>query len=221
MRKIQRINNLEAGPVNLDLPDLQEIVDTFKALPDSNRLKIVVGDYEISDLNEVSDIAPRVVSTLSLEYIDPLSATNCCLYIGESGVRIVYGEGDSLLQGISARIWELLSRTRRKWQWTAKLLPGFREMGKLSLLLLGLGFLMNLQSIVSIGLLTTCASLVGLFLYALTSEYRKSRISLACEDSHFSFWGRNRDTIAVAMITSFLSTVIGIFGTLVVQALVR
>jgi hypothetical protein len=164
MKKLRKTFSLETGPVTLSLPDLQEIVDALNELPDSRRVNIFIGDYELSNLNEALDIAQKIARSLNLEYVGHLSSASYSLCITETSAQVACSEDNPFLRGVSSRTCELLRAHRRKWWWTAKISTCAKELGKLSLLLLGLGFLMNTQAVMFFGILASLATLIGLSL---------------------------------------------------------
>ena len=143
--------------------------------------------------------------------------------VGKTYTRLgSFPTSDSLaLRGAFSNIERLVQARRRKWDWVETLFYLAMSLGT-TVSILFLQAQVNKNPILTyIGFGIAAVMLIALALFLFTIPVRKSKIILVEKSEHSTFWKRNQDTILISSISSLISFLLGILGTLFVQSLVK
>jgi hypothetical protein len=182
-------------------------------------MKIGVGDYECSTLSDLEQARQKDFNSIDITYRTSSPYTRVTFRAWKKYAYLECSDDTPLSQGIFSKIEHLLLARRRNWQWVETLFLISMGLGAVSSLFIIMGRVYETPALTIVGFAIVTLWLSSLLLYLATFPVRKSEITLAEEDERQTFWMRNRDTIIVAIISSIVSLLFGIIGTIIIQGL--
>lgn len=249
MKKVKKTPDLDKDldGVTLYLDDVRDILDAMKAISPNGKLEIQVGDYELSSLDEVTQIREKEVKRLDVGYSaypvdyktpaddsDPLARQSLVLIekLRVSIDRFVYihnrGDYTPAVAGAAAEIRRIL-KSRQRWWRRRQAISGAILGAWITVAVIAMtvgqigksyfGFGDRGDTIIGIGGGMLFLGAIGPA--ALLTLASQSKIILTDRVEASSFWSRNRDALILNLITSVVGLLLGILGTLAVQALIK
>ncbi|MGH8003849.1 MAG: hypothetical protein ACRECJ_03895 [Limisphaerales bacterium] len=222
MKKLKQSIELNRymGAVKLYRDDLDEIFDTLRELSDKITLDIIIGQFQLSSVEELSEVKQNETENFSVkclingDYFPSLS-----IRVTKNNAHLSCDKDTPISRGVFAKLERMLMSRRRKWHWVNSSIYS-------ACFLAILGSYLSLQGKVDkwafLNTLGGVFSGIGIsifLLYALTFPARRSKIILVERVMEQSFWKRNKDKVAVALITALITAVLSILGTLLVQSI--
>lgn len=215
MKQIRKSWEKRYKSLKLFKDDIEKIINIITTEFTETERTIVIDEFELNKLEELSEINKDVVNNFKIFVATASLQLNLdcsCAYL------IVDNENDTRLVGIASRIDEVLQKRQR--------FIGFAY-GWIGVALIGqIGFFLTnaflTATIVSVSL--AVASLIICFVTIMSWSYiirHVSTIHMCYSYKKSNFFKRNKDRILVGVIVSIVSLILGIFGTLVVQWVIR
>ena len=197
------------------MDDIRSIVDAAQDIGKDGKLKISIGGYEFSSIEELSQLKQKEHDSIQMSYqtSSPYSSFEVSVRNRYSSVSFYPSSENRLIaKGAFASVEKLILSKRRKWQWVDTFF--YASTG----LLTGVSLLL-LQGKVYKDLFATYLGLgigiiwiLGLILFVSTAPLRKSKIVIVDKADHSSFWNRNKDQILITVISSIVTFILGVIS---------
>jgi len=219
MEKVREIPKFADGPLKLYLDDIMEIISLMREVDEKGELEIVVGDYRLSDLQEIKNIKPKEHKELVIRFNVSEPYATLSLRISEKYSTFEYfsAEDSLALQGVFSQIEKILLSARRQWRWVEQIFSVATGVLITAPIFILEGEVFNGSFLTAMGVVMTLVWLFAAFLFILTKPVRKSKIILVNKAEHTTFWKRNKDAIILTTFSSLLSFILGILATLLLQ----
>jgi hypothetical protein len=172
-------------------------------------------------VEELADIKQKEHGGIKISYQIPDAFLLITFSVSKTLTHLFsFPTSDTLaLRGAFSKIERLVQARRRKWDWVETPFYIAMSLGTtVSFLLLQAQVTKN-PILTNIGFGIAAIMLFALALFLFTIPARKSKIILVEKSEHSTFWKRNQDTILISSISSVISFLLGILGTLFVQSL--
>ena len=221
MKKIQENPKLDTGYVKLYLGDILSIVDAMQEVNRDGELKITVGGYEFSDVDNVSELKQKEYQSMDIEYKITSPYSMFRFWVRKNSTHLSYYSSDAslALRGAFSNIERIILAGRRKLEWIEKFFYLAMSFGITASILLLQGQINQNPLLTNIGYSIAGVMLAALAMYLFTIPIRASKIILVDNVDHDTFWKRNKDTVIISAISGIISLLLGILGTLFVQSL--
>jgi len=209
------------GPVKLYLGDLRACIELFQQLPQTGKIKIGLGDYNLTSLSELTTLGRKETDTIDIWYLNYSPDMSVNLSVTPSNSFLRCNDDSPVLQGIFSKVENIILTHRRKWKWIETLFGLATAMTTPAFISIILGLIYKLWWFPYFGYFLLALWILSGLLLLITSTLRKSKVYFIERDEHPSFWLRNKDRILVGIMTSVISILIGIAATLIVQRVTR
>lgn len=222
MKKIKDNPKLNTGCVKLYLDDIISIVESIQEVNKDGKLEIKVGGYQFSSLANLSELKQKEHDEISITYeILVLPYARMSFWVDKKNAHFSYYQSeDSLVfKGVYSNIEKIVLARRRKWEWVETFFYIAMSLGTPASIFLLTGQVNSNPLITNLGFGIAAVMLVALAMFLFTIPVRKSRIILVEKIEHNTFWKRNKDAILISSISSVISFLLGVLGTLFVQSL--
>jgi len=199
MKKIKRGYIEDFKPVILYLDDLEEIVEILKELP--NKVRILADDYELDSLDELQKINRDRLDMLIIKVVGPeASSPYISLNFLPNDILFEVDEDTAAKRGIVEKIKEFLKGRRRKLFWLTgnHLLAGATT---------GMSIWFFMPGKILLGCAVLSLGLIWSWWSFKLRDKKWSVIHLKRRSDSPSFWKRNKDEIAIVVITAIISIV--------------
>jgi hypothetical protein len=216
--KLEKIKNPLSsifGPVKLNKNDIAYItneLNNLKSHPNynetaNNSFDLIVDDIKYESLEELISNEKKTINNISFHY-KLYAEFSISIDISKNNTHLFCIENTPFTKGIFYSIQKLLISKRRRFQWSKyAIYTG----------LLGVfgAIYTNNPPLQYVGLTMSSLGMLGLILYVIGIPFRKTVINL--DSIKTSFLERNKDQIWLSILTF----VLGVGGTLIVQALTK
>jgi hypothetical protein len=218
MKKVRENPKLNTGCVRLYMDDIVSIVESMQEISEKGELKITVGGYEFPSLEKLVDLKQKEHQEIEIEYKTDSPYSRYSLSISKKNSYLSYysPEDSAIFKGVFLDIERLINSRRLKWGWVETFFYTTASFGTLISILLLQGQVNNEPIITNIGFALGVIMLIAFALFLFTIPVRVSKIILVEKIEHNTFWKRNKDISSISSVVSFL---LGILGTLFVQSL--
>ena len=208
-----------------DVREIYKVIQEFDDLQQSHSdISIEIGKYILSDIEELSGLSDSSYDTIKISYYNHkagysifLNARSYLSYFQCSYEPDKTNQSPLLLQGAFESIKTKLVSKEIKPTFFRKLLDKSHFFGFPGGALLLLGLYKKTLSLTIIGLVVFLYSLLSIFL----NNWIKEKASIIYDEKTIeekeSFFQKYKENIILVLITSLISTAIGIFGTLLIQ----
>jgi hypothetical protein len=217
MEKVKESPELRTGCVKLYLDDISSIVESMQAINENGKLKITVGGYQFSSIEDLSEIKQKEHNEIDIMYemSSPYGSMTFRAYKKHTHLEYYQSDNSLAFRGAFSNIEKIVIARRRKWGWVEKFFWGATSLGLPVAILIMLGQVNNNPTITTIGILFSGIMLVAFVMFLVTIPVRVSKIILVEKIEHSTFWKRNKDKIWIAFISSLMT----LAGTLFIQSL--
>lgn len=221
MKKIKENPELDTGSVKLYLDDILSIVESMQEVEANGELEITVGGYQFSSTDELAELNQKEHQSICIVYKTSTLYSTARFLVSKKYAHLSYSSiEDSLaLRGAFANIERIILTHRRKWDWVFWFFYGAMCFGMSVSIFLLLGKVNQSPVMTYIGFGIAAVMLIALAMFLFTIPVRASKIILADKIEHDTFWKQNKDTVIVTAISSTISFILGVLGTLLVQVL--
>ncbi|HEY3312152.1 MAG TPA: hypothetical protein VGK00_10985 [Anaerolineales bacterium] len=221
MKKIRENPSFFTGYVKLYLDDIISIIDSMQEINKGGELKITVGGYEFSSIDKISELKQKEHKSIGIEIRTSTPYSRFSLSVTKKNTFLSCSPNDDFLayQGAFSNIKRIILARRRKWEWVEMFFYVSTSVGASISIITLIGMLNNLPLIVYIGYGIFGLIFIASLLYLFTIPVRVSKIILIDKIDEDTFWKRNKDKILISAISSILSFLLGILGTLFVQSI--
>ena len=219
MKKVKDDPKLDTGCVKLYLDDISSVVESMQEVNKDGELEIKVGGYEFSNVASLSELKQKEHDEISITYKISSPYARMSFGVSKKNTHFWYHQSGDTLSFIGAysNIEKIILARRRKWEWVETFFYVAMSLGTTVSVLLLQGQVNNNPLMTNIGFGIAAVMLVSLAMFLFTIPVRKSKIVLVEKIEHSTFWKRNEDTLLISSISSAISFLLGVFGTLLVQ----
>jgi hypothetical protein len=224
MKKKSRSLARRFGPVRIYKNDIEGIVEILEKFHDDGesrepKIDISIGDYELSSIDELSEVKEKPIREMALEYklYNPFVCID--LDISEESSRLYCSEDSATYLGVYTEIEKLLLSKRRKWEWISHVTWFLSAIATSAAIFVVYGQINNSPFMSYMGYSFGGLLLIFGLLSFFTRSIRKSEIILVDRYEQTTFWERNRDKLLVGLIIGSISFILGIIGTILVQSI--
>lgn len=220
MKKRTKQLQCSMGPVRLYLDDIRELVRVMGELPSAGELNIQSGDYEFTGVEDLANSPEAVLRELRITCGNTLSSS-IWLSIDGSNVYLSSRKDAIAHFGVYTQIKALLQSRRPKWSWLSQVrtVRAVTILAAVGLILVLAGGITGVAPLVWVGFWATGLGLLFLAVTLTTHTLGKSAIILQERSEQESFLQRNKDSIALVLITALVTMIFSVFGTLIVLAI--
>ncbi len=202
MRRLTRSHSEDLKPVLLYRDDLEEIERIFKEVSDD--IGIRTDEFRLDAVEEVEGIGHSVISSLKFDISNPYVS----LEFAPSWLRLYISRDDNESRGVFEKIKQVLSKCKRKLGWiTHSHRPIF-----LGMCVLGLNMIEAFWFMERFFFIGAIAALVFYVILIPLTEH--TRLKQHCiiytnkKETSPSFWERNKDQLAMSVISAVLGALI-------------
>jgi hypothetical protein len=221
MKKVKDDPKLDTGCVKLYLDDISSIVESMQEINKDGKVEITVGGYQFPNIESLSELKQKEHKEISISYETKSPYARISFWVTKKNTHLSYYQSDNSLafKGAFANIEKIILKSRRKWDWVELFFYLSMSLGTSVSLLLLQGKVDKNPTMTNIGFGIAGIMLISLAMYLFTIPIRVSQIILVEKIEHNTFWKRNKDTILISSISSVVSFLLGVLGTLFVQSL--
>lgn len=207
MKKVKDNPELDTGCVKLYLDDISAIVESMQAINKDGKLEITVGGYQFSSVESLSELKQKEHKEISITYEMSSPYGRMRFWVGKKSAHLSYYQSDDSLafRGAFSNIEKIVVARRRKWDSIEKFYYVAMSLGTTVSILLLQGRVNKNPTMTNIGFGIAAVMLVALAMFLFTIPVRVSQIILVGKIEHNTFWKRNKDTILISSISSFIS----------------
>jgi len=221
MKKIKETPKLDTGAVKIYLDDIRSIVEFLREMNPDGILEINIGGYQFTNIDELSELKQKEYQILSLSYKVSSPYTNFDFWVSKSHTNLSYycSEDSLVVRGTFANIEKFVLSRRRKWQWVDTFFYPTLGFSIPSVIFILEGVTFQEPILTFFGYALFAVTLFALVLFLFTISHRKSQVILVDKADYSSFWSRNKEKILIASISSAITFLLGVLGTLFAQSL--